>query len=133
MSRSALDRGLGNVQKRALEAQALIESCREEGEAAAISPLPQTGSTENFNLNTMLYKNVTESAYFLKVCREVRDFSALVDEIYYRVENVEPWAQGGNKIPSSFICCLVRLGLMRINVSASSQSNVSARESNLLP
>jgi len=42
----------------------------------------------------MLLGNIVKSSYFQKICSEIADWNALVDEIYYSVQNVEPWMSG---------------------------------------
>lgn len=42
----------------------------------------------------MLLNNIKKSNYFVKLCNEIKDWTALVDEIYYKVEHMEPWAVG---------------------------------------
>ncbi len=47
-----------------------------------------------FNLNPMLLQNISKSPYFIKSCSKIKDWTSLVDEIYYEVKHAEPWTQG---------------------------------------
>jgi pre-mRNA-splicing factor 38B len=42
----------------------------------------------------MLLQNIVKSPYFQKCCRDITDWNSLVDQIYYDVKHVEPWAHG---------------------------------------
>jgi hypothetical protein len=42
----------------------------------------------------MLLQAISKSGYFAKCCREIGDWSKLVDEIYYEVKHLEPWTIG---------------------------------------
>jgi hypothetical protein len=42
----------------------------------------------------MLLQNIVKSSYFQKCCRDITDWNLLVDEIYYQVKHLEPWAVG---------------------------------------
>lgn len=52
------------------------------------------GPDDSFHLNPMLLQNIIKSSYFQKCCRDILDYNSLVDQIYYDVKHVEPWAQG---------------------------------------
>lgn len=56
--------------------------------------LPLWGPDDSFHLNPMLLQNLIKSSYFQKCCRDLTDWSALVDEIYYQVQHVEPFSAG---------------------------------------
>lgn len=95
MSRSALWHQEKNIQKRQQEAEEAWEQAVEEGRHnRAKNLVPLWGSDEGFNFNPMLLHNIRKSPYFVKCCRELKDWNALVDEIYYRVDHMEPWAVG---------------------------------------
>lgn len=46
--------------------------------------------------------------------RPIGTFNEVVDEIYTRVEYVEPWAAGASRAPSSAFCLLFKLGCLRL-------------------
>ena len=43
------------------------------------------------NLNQLILANITESAYFRTDLVQHRTYEDMVDEIYYRVQHLEPW------------------------------------------
>ena len=95
MSRSALWRQEGAKKAREEQAEELFRTAVEEGRNnRAKGLLPLWGPDDNFHLNPMLLQNIIKSNYFQKCCRDITDWSALVDEIYYQVKHLEPWAIG---------------------------------------
>ena len=56
----------------------------------------------------MLLQNTIKSSYFQKCCRDLTDWNTLVDEIYYKVTHLEPWAVG--TFPPSFLFALIGFG-----------------------
>ena len=46
----------------------------------------------------MLMSNIKKDPYFVKICQEITEVTALIDQIYYDVEEKEqclqPWAIG---------------------------------------
>jgi len=102
MSRSALWRQEGSSKEREKYALELFESALSLGmsreRTKGVIPLRKTlgteGGTGEFGLNPMLLGNIVKSSYFQKICSEIADWNALVDEIYYSVQNVEPWMSG---------------------------------------
>ena len=59
----------------------------------AEAPMATNGNQESMNLNNMLLVNVRTSDYFTLLA-EVTTFEALVDQIYYDVQNAVPWVPG---------------------------------------
>jgi hypothetical protein len=53
-----------------------------------------SSSSELFGMNPMLLGNISKSSYFQQLLRDIDDWNALVDEIYYTVQNAEPWMSG---------------------------------------
>lgn len=95
MSRSALWHQEKNLQRRQQEAEEAWEQAVEEGRnCRAKNLVPLWGPDDSFHFNPMLLENIKKSPYFVKICREIKDWSALVDEIYYKVDHMEPWAIG---------------------------------------
>jgi len=56
--------------------------------------IPLIGPDDTFNINPMLLRNIAKSPYFIKCCQNLQEWGALVDEIYYEVKHMEPWADG---------------------------------------
>lgn len=95
MSRSALWRSEGKVQERERNAQDTYQNAIEEGRnCRARGLIPLWGPDDTFNLNPALIGNIVKSPYFIKCCNELKDWTALVDEIYYEVKHMEPWTIG---------------------------------------
>ena len=70
-----------------------IEEGRSRNRAAGVLPL--VGPDDTFNLNPMLLHNISVSPYFYQKCYgKIKDWNALVDEIYYEVKHLEPWMPG---------------------------------------
>ena len=53
--------------------------------------LPVHGNERTMNLNHLILANITESAYFRTDLVQHRSWEDMVDEIYYRVQHLEPW------------------------------------------
>jgi len=101
MSRSALWHQEKNVERRQQQTEEAWEIAVEEGRNnRARNLIPLWGPDDSFRFEPMLLSNVKRCSYFTKICREIKDWSALVDEIYYKVEHMEPWAVG----TSAFRC-----------------------------
>ncbi|KAG7370578.1 PRP38 family protein [Nitzschia inconspicua] len=116
MSRSALWRQEGVKKERERQAEELFELAVEEGRNnRARNVMPLWGPDDSFHLNSMLLQNLIRSSYFQKCCRDLTDWSALVDEVYYQVQHVEPFsaASGNNRDPSAAFCLLLRLMTLR--------------------
>ena len=78
------------------------------------APLEVWGSEGSFNLESVLSTNVRTSDYFRKTGK-LELVTEVIDEIYYRVEHVEPWMTGGARGPSTAFCLLVRLFTIRLS------------------
>ena len=114
MSRSALYNQTNTNKQRTAAAQVLIQTSVADGLARTLKgDIKTVGNPNTYNLNQMLHNNLTESQYFLKLCSKVPDIKTLIDEIYYKIDSVEPWSAGSKTTPSSAFCCLMRLFLMR--------------------
>ncbi|CAL1538621.1 unnamed protein product [Lymnaea stagnalis] len=55
------------------------------------------GNDKTMNLNTLILTNIQSSPYFKVQLFELKTFHEVVDEIYYRVEHLEPWEKGSRK------------------------------------
>ncbi|KAF8566937.1 hypothetical protein P879_10791 [Paragonimus westermani] len=56
------------------------------------------GNQQTMNLNTMIYTNIVQSPYFKTNLIELKTYHEVIDEIYYKVEHLEPWERGSRKI-----------------------------------
>jgi len=55
------------------------------------------GNEKTMNLNPLILANIQGSPYFKNELFEMRTFHEVVDEIYYKVDHLEPWAAGSRK------------------------------------
>ena len=97
MSRAALWKQEKNVKERQRQAEEAFHLAIEEGRSRNRSAgvLPLVGPDDTFNLNPMLLHNISVSPYFYQKCYgKIKDWNALVDEIYYEVKHLEPWMPG---------------------------------------
>ncbi|TGZ64523.1 hypothetical protein CRM22_006332 [Opisthorchis felineus] len=72
----------------------------EEGEDQAPrgNTLKLWGNQQTMNLNTMVYTNIVQSPYFKANLIELRTYHEVIDEIYYKVEHLEPWERGSRRV-----------------------------------
>jgi len=95
MSRSALWRQEVNIKERARVANETFQIAVDEGRRCHVKgQIPLIGPDDTFNINPMLLRNIAKSPYFIKCCQNLQEWGALVDEIYYEVKHMEPWADG---------------------------------------
>ena len=117
MSRAALNHNEDKVRERARQAEETFLQAVDEGRRShAKGQLPLVGPDDSFNLNPMLLRNISTNPYFQKCYQNLKDWNALVDEIYYEVKHMEPFAPGasrGVRSPSTAFCLLVRLFTLR--------------------
>jgi len=66
------------------------------------------------DLGNILYSNITESLYFTEDCALLETFEDIVDEIYSRVDHLEPFVQVPQNAPSSAFCLLYTLFCKRL-------------------
>jgi len=59
--------------------------------------LPLWGNTQTMNLNNLVVTNILSSPYFKNDLIKLKTFHEVVDEIYYKVEHLEPWERGSRK------------------------------------
>uniref|UniRef100_A0A2C9K3Q3 Pre-mRNA-splicing factor 38 n=1 Tax=Biomphalaria glabrata TaxID=6526 RepID=A0A2C9K3Q3_BIOGL len=64
---------------------------------APSNALTTWGNDKTMNLNTLILTNIQSSPYFKVQLFELKTFHEVVDEIYYRVEHLEPWEKGSRK------------------------------------
>lgn len=109
MSRSALSRQAGNVKGREMRADELFQEACVEGRSRGV---PVWGSDDAFHLHPMLLRNMIQSQYFQKCCENLKNWNAVVDEIYYQVKTLQPFQV--STTPSTAFCLLLRLMTMRM-------------------
>lgn len=59
--------------------------------------LPFWGNANNMNLNPLIFTNITSSPYFKVNLVTFKTYHQIVDEIYYKVDHLEPWERGSRK------------------------------------
>ena len=129
MSRAALWRQEGNVKERERRAEELFQTAVQEGRNRKsalpiwgdnspneINSTATTTTTTTFHWNPVLLRNTIQSPYFQKCCTSLLDWNAVVDEIYYQVQHVQPFsvAHQPTSPPSTAFCLLLRLLTLRM-------------------
>ncbi|XP_033732794.1 pre-mRNA-splicing factor 38B-like [Pecten maximus] len=61
------------------------------------NPLPIWGNEKTMNMNPLILTNIQSSPYFKVNLYELKTYHEVIDEIYYRVEHLEPWERGSRK------------------------------------
>lgn len=113
MSRSALWRQEGNVKERERRAEEIFQLACEEGRTRSKSTLQLWGpDNDTFHFNPLLLQNTIQSPYFQKCCTELKDWTAVIDEIYYEVKHIRVFQIA--KQPSTAFCLLLRLLCLRM-------------------
>lgn len=114
MSRSALWRQEANVKDRERTADEIFETVIEEGRmrSRGRGVLPLWGPEDSFHFNPLLLRNTRQSPYFQKCCRNLSDWNAIIDEIYYEVKHLQPFST--DQSPSTAFCLLLRLLCLRM-------------------
>jgi len=59
--------------------------------------MPFHGNDKTMNMNPLILANVTNSPYFKTDLFQMKTFHEIVDEIYYKVDHLEPWERGTRK------------------------------------
>lgn len=111
MSRASSWRQEGGSRGREIRAEEIYETACEEGRRKS-SALPLWGDDTSFHFNPLLLQNCILSPYFQKCCESLKDWNAVIDEIYYEVKSVQVFQVG--KQPSTAFCLLLRLLTIRM-------------------
>jgi len=130
MSRAALNRQEANVKERQRQAEEAFRLAVDEGRSRHRSAgvLPLVGPDDTFNINSMLLHNISVSPYFYQECYgKIKDWNALVDEIYYEVKHLEPWTPGAFALFVSVATCQFCASNLRVP-----NSNAPTHLSNLV-
>ena len=90
------------------------------------------GNQVTMNLNPMIHTNITQSPYFKTNLVELTTYHEVIDEIYYKVDHLEPWEKnsrrmggqsgmcggvrgvGGGGIVSTAYCLLFKLYTLKL-------------------
>ena len=69
-------------------------------------PVPIWGNAATMNINPLIVGNIQGSPYFKVQLMDCRTYQEVVDEIYYRVDHLEPWERGTRVRPEYVRFCL---------------------------
>jgi len=78
-----------------------------------MSKLSVWGNQQTMNLPQVIYLNIQSSPYFKDLYR-LKTYHEVLDEIYYKVEYLEPFIPGLVNIPSTAFCLLFKCFTMKI-------------------
>ncbi|KAK3928097.1 Pre-mRNA-splicing factor 38B [Frankliniella fusca] len=59
--------------------------------------LPIWGNERTMNMNPLILTNIQSSHYFKVNLYELKTYHEVIDEIYYKVQHMEPWEKGSRK------------------------------------
>mmetsp|Transcript_132789 Transcript_132789/g.322670 ORF Transcript_132789/g.322670 Transcript_132789/m.322670 type:complete len:566 (-) Transcript_132789:261-1958(-) len=74
----------------------------------------EIANPKTFGFSPLLQTHIVESAHF-KALLSLETFEQLVEEMYQFADNIEPYMQNSNTVPSPLFCCLYRLFTMGID------------------
>ena len=111
MSRAALRIQEGNAKEREQRAEEIFAAACEEGRQRP-NALPLWGHDTSFHFNPLLLRNTIQSPYFQKCCQNLKDWNAVIDEIYYEVNSLLVFQV--HQQPSTAFCLLLRLLTLRM-------------------
>jgi len=69
----------------------------EEFEGKKQGQLSCWGNQQSMNLNPLILTNITGSPYFKVQLFNIKTYHEVIDEIYYKVDHLEPWERGSRK------------------------------------
>lgn len=69
----------------------------EEGFKSKGQRMPFHGTDRTMNMNPLILANVQNSPYFKVELLNLKAYTEVVDEIYYKVSHLEPWERGTRK------------------------------------
>jgi len=69
------------------------------------SALPIWGNQQTMNINNLVVTNILSSPYFKNELFKIKTFHEVIDEIYYKVDHLEPWEKGSRKIRGQVGMC----------------------------
>lgn len=59
--------------------------------------MPFWGNAQSMNLNPLIMTNIQNSPYFKVNLLALKTYHQVIDEIYYKVDHLEPWERGSRK------------------------------------
>lgn len=95
-------------------ARGTVDKTVEKDEGDDTAPLEIWGNETTYNVNPILHTNICQSDYFKNLCKDVKTFPRLLDEIYNEVNHLEPFTAGSQRMPSTAFCILFRAFTMRL-------------------
>lgn len=81
------------------------EDSKPQGQKKQNNVLPLWGNEKTMNLNSMVLTNILSSPYFKNELFKLKTYHEVVDEIYYKVEHLEPWEKGSRKTAGQVGMC----------------------------
>lgn len=81
------------------------EESRNQAQKKQNNVLPLWGNEKTMNLNSMILTNVLSSPYFKNELFQLKTYHEVVDEIYYKVDHLEPWEKGSRKTSGQVGMC----------------------------
>ncbi|ESN94779.1 hypothetical protein HELRODRAFT_115102 [Helobdella robusta] len=72
---------------------------------APSNALPIHGNEKTMNLNSLVLANIQASPYFKVHLYELKTYHKVIDEIYYKVNHLEPWEKGSRKLAGQTGMC----------------------------
>ncbi|XP_034234160.1 pre-mRNA-splicing factor 38B isoform X2 [Thrips palmi] len=79
------------------EDEAEVERPMKKGKDKKGNVLPVWGSDRTMNMNPLILTNIQSSHYFKVNLYELKTYHEVIDEIYYKVQHLEPWEKGSRK------------------------------------
>ncbi|XP_038064072.1 pre-mRNA-splicing factor 38B-like [Patiria miniata] len=67
--------------------------------------LPTWGNEASMNLNPLILTNIQSSPYFKNELFKLKTYHEVVDEIFYRVDHLEPWERGSRQTSGQIGMC----------------------------
>ena len=67
--------------------------------------IPIYGNAASLNLNPLIVTNIQGSPYFKVNLFGLKTYHEVIDEIYYKVDHLEPWERG-SRVRQFFLHCV---------------------------
>ncbi|XP_071949096.1 pre-mRNA-splicing factor 38B-like [Antedon mediterranea] len=67
--------------------------------------LPFWGNENTMNLNSLVLTNIQSSPYFKNGLIKLKTYHEVIDEIYYKVDHLEPWERGSRQTAGQVGMC----------------------------
>lgn len=67
--------------------------------------LPTWGNEASMNLNSLILTNIQSSPYFKNELIKLKTYHEVIDEIYYKVDHLEPWERGSRQTSGQIGMC----------------------------